>query len=118
MGEGLVELARRYVAVFDELEGLRGEIRKAVMNGEGGEAEVPFSSAVRRRPGGGAAEQAEQAILELLRDQPLMATGAIARATGAKAVTVQDRLRRLRKRGAISGGGSSGWTAVARTSGG
>jgi hypothetical protein len=39
-------------------------------------------------------------------------TEQIAEAMGAKKVTVIDRLRRLRDRGAIAGGRAEGWTAV------
>ena len=39
--------------------------------------------------------------MELLQHQPGTKTGAIAQATGSPVVTVQDRLRRLRQRGAV-----------------
>jgi hypothetical protein len=109
----LVELARRYVAVSDELEVIRGEIRAAVLNGAGDSAPVPFVAA-RLRPGPHPkAAAAEQAIVALLEKEPGLKTSAIAKATGSPAVTVQDRLRRLRKRGAIAGSGTEGWRTTA-----
>jgi hypothetical protein len=46
----LVELAGRYVALSDELAGVRGEIAKAVLNGGGGGEPVRPTPA--GRPGG------------------------------------------------------------------
>jgi hypothetical protein len=115
--EGLVELARRYVACNDELEVLRGELRKAVLNG-GGTPEAARPTGAERPGVKGSqsshskAAAAEQAIVELLGKEPGLKTGAIAAATGAPAVTVQDRLRRLRRRGAIAGSGTEGWRAT------
>jgi hypothetical protein len=44
MGDaGLVELARRFVELSDELETVRGEIKRAVLNGAGERPEIPFS---------------------------------------------------------------------------
>jgi hypothetical protein len=117
-GEGLVELARRFVELSDELEGVRGEIRKAVLNGTGGSA--PRPTPARSKPGNPrgpqhpktvAAAEAETRILSLLRATPGMGTMAIARATGAKRNTTVQRLQRLRARGEVQGGGGDGWTA-------
>jgi hypothetical protein len=44
----LVELARRYVSLSDQLESVRGEIAKAVLNGGGGNPEPHPTSAQRR----------------------------------------------------------------------
>ena len=117
-GEGLVELARRYVACSDELEALRGEIRKAVLNGVGGEDRAaPFTRPARvlsgvQRANLVGAQAAEARIVELLKERPSLKTGAIAAATGSNVQTTADRLKRLRKRGAIGGGGVDGWTAA------
>jgi hypothetical protein len=108
-GEGLVELARRYVAVSDELAVIRGEIRKAVLNGGAGEEpQIPFTRPARvsggvQRP----AKEAEGAIVELLKEQPWLGTSAIAKALGAKVVTTQDRLRRLKKRAKCRAGAAT-----------
>jgi hypothetical protein len=113
----LVELARRYVALSDQLEAVRGEIARAVLNGPGGEPVRPIQPA--RSAGGGqhpnaiAAAEAEREIVELLRATPGMGTTAIAKATGSKASTTIERLRRLKARGQVQGGGDDGWQAVA-----
>jgi hypothetical protein len=48
---GLVELARRYVALNDELEAVRGEIKRVVLNGAG-DAATSLDEALERRRGG------------------------------------------------------------------
>ena len=55
----LVGLARRYVALSDELESIRGEIAKAVLNG--GDPSAPFVNAQRR---GGKASQGSRSQLQ------------------------------------------------------
>jgi hypothetical protein len=104
---GLVDLARRFVELSDKLETVRGEIKRAVLNGAGDNP--PFSPAPVRRPSGKAAAEAERSIVKLLREQPAMRTAELAKATGAPVVTTQDRLRRLKARGEVEGGGTSGW---------
>jgi hypothetical protein len=47
---GLVEWARRFVELSDELEVVHGEIRKAVLNGGGVEARPFASGPIARRP--------------------------------------------------------------------
>jgi hypothetical protein len=113
MSEGLVELARRYVAVSDELEVIRGEIRKAVLNGGGTpEAARPTRA---ERPGRQAAqaEKAETQILELLRATPNLGTAALVRATDARGSTVSERLRRMKAKNLVQGGGAEGWRVTA-----
>jgi MarR family len=112
-GEGLVELARRYVALSDELETVRGEIARAVLNGEGPK-ENPIRPA--RSPSGSqhpAPEEAEHSILSLLEKQPNLGTSAIAKAMSARTDTTTSRLKRLRQRGQIAGGGHEGWRLAA-----
>lgn len=110
MGDaGLVDLARKFVELSEEIEEVRAGIKRAVLNGAD---PGPFSP-VRRGPAGKATQQAEQAIVKLLREQPSLKTAAIAKATGAPTVTVQDRLRRLKARGEVEGGGTNGWQATA-----
>jgi hypothetical protein len=114
----LVELARRFVSLSDELESVRGEIKHAVLNGGGSAAITPRPTPARKAGGSKsshphikAAAQAEARILELIRDQPLK-TSEIAKATGAKVNTVTERMKRLRDKGmAVSG--DSGWRASA-----
>lgn len=55
----LVELARRYVALSDELEAVRGQIKLAVVNGSGGEpSTAPFVKPARS-PGGKSKAEAQ-----------------------------------------------------------
>jgi hypothetical protein len=49
LGAGLVELARRYVSLSDELEVVRGEIARTVLNGAG-RTENPSLPPERHRP--------------------------------------------------------------------
>jgi hypothetical protein len=115
---GLIELARRYVACADELESLREQIKLALVNGAGEAAPGPFVQA-RSNPGGSqpanarATEEAKAAIVQLLKDQPGLGTSAIAQALGARVDTTTGRLKTLRTRGAIVGGGREGWRATA-----
>lgn len=43
-GEGLVELARQYVRLSDQLEAVRGEIKRVVLNGGDGSPVFPTSA--------------------------------------------------------------------------
>jgi DNA-binding NtrC family response regulator len=112
---GLVELARRYVALNDELESVRELIKRAVVNG----AESMENPTRAERPGAKgpshpnaiAAAAAERKIIELLQQSPGMGTAAVARAMGARTNTTAERLKRLRAKGLTVGGGSGGWTA-------
>ena len=115
MGD-LVELARRYVTLSDQLEAVRGEITRAVLNGSGGEPVRPIQPA--RSSGGGqhpnaiAAAAAEALIIERLKERPGMGTAELARASDSKVNTVAQRLQRLRARELVQGGGE-GWRASA-----
>lgn len=110
---GLVELARKFVRLSDELEAVRGEIARAVLNGAGPQENPPppVRSSGGSHPNAIAAKEAEQAIIEVLRSSPGMGTAAVARATDSKVNTTAQRLARLRDRGMIAGGGGGGWTA-------
>jgi hypothetical protein len=117
-GEGLVELARRYVRCSDELASLRDQIKRAVLNGGGDPPNVPFSKPARASGGSNqkaiAAAEAEQRILALLKDRPSLRTTEVAKATGAKTPTVVERLRRLQAKGLIEReDASGGWTVSA-----
>jgi MarR family len=127
-GEGLVELARRFVACSDELENLRSLIKLAVVNGEAGDKpDTPFVQA-RSKPGGSRrpkakgspmshpnalAAQAEAAIVALLKDRPGLRPSEIARATEAKRNTVTQRLQRLESKGLVAPAQGGGWAASA-----
>jgi hypothetical protein len=117
MGD-LLGLAERFVRLNAEIEETRSAMLAALMNGAGDKPPIPFSPTVRPRPGGKgpdrkATQEAEKAIVSLLKETPNLGTSAIAKATGSPQVTVQDRLRRLRSRGEIEGGGKDGWRATA-----
>ena len=113
MAADLVTLARRFVQVSDELEVLRGEIARAVLNGGGTpEAARPTRAG---RPGRQAAqaEEAEAEILDLLRATPNLGTAAIVRETAGKVSTVSERLRRMKAKNLVEGGGQVGWRVTA-----
>jgi Mn-dependent DtxR family transcriptional regulator len=48
-------------------------------------------------------------ILSLLKEQPGIGTAAVAKAMSARTDTTTSRLKRLRSRGEITGGGKDGW---------
>lgn len=117
---GLVELARQYVSLSYQLDDVRNQIKRAVLNG-GGDAVVTTRPIQPARKAGGskpspparivAAAQAEAKIIELIREKPLR-TSEIARATKSKTNTTIERLKRLRAKGqALSDGGE--WRAAA-----
>jgi hypothetical protein len=132
------------VALSEELDQVRGEIKRCVLNGAasaGGEAAVrpptagPKPGATRKakqtrsvkrsskakppsRSGDRAAVLArsaaddEQAIA-IIKGQPGVRTGEIARRMKAKNTTCIERLQRLKQKGLVSGGRSEGWIAAA-----
>jgi hypothetical protein len=115
----LVGLARRYVALSDQLETVRSEIAKAVLNGGGGAGPNPIRPT---RSSGGSqpqrmvvAQAEEERILALLKDRPGMRCKELAALTMAKRNTVSQRLQRLRDRGVIEqlDGREGGWQAAA-----
>ena len=118
-GEGLVELARKFVALSDQLEAVRGQIARAVANGAAGEASHPTQPArssggtQSKHPAAIKAAEAERAIIELLKATPGMGTTEIARATDSKTPTTVERLRRLQAKGVIERDASAGWAASA-----
>jgi hypothetical protein len=103
----LLGLAERFVRLNAELTAVRSEMLEALTNGAG--APRPFRPAVRPRPGGTGAGE----ILRLLEERPGLGTSAIAKATNARPDTTMGRLKRLRSRGEIAGGGKSGWRVTA-----
>jgi Winged helix-turn-helix DNA-binding len=116
----LVELARRYVAASDELESLRSEIRRAVMNGGAPTAEPkanPSSPAARRaagqrhHPNAIQAAKIDQKVLDLLKATPGLKVGELAKATGLKTSTTSERLRRMRAGGSVAAVEGGGWSA-------
>jgi hypothetical protein len=116
MAEDLVHLAETFLRLSGELNETREAMKRLLLNGGEGTPAGPFSRPARvsgvQRPNLGAAQAAEARILELLRERPQLKTGAIAQATGSNTQTVSDRLKRLRKRGEIIGGGAGGWVAA------
>jgi hypothetical protein len=133
MGQDLVELAKQYVSLTAQLEEVRGEIRKCVLNGAGGDIIFRPPTAARR-PAKAAgktkakakpahpdratvmavARQAEEAIVALLRQNPGLRTSQIVEGTSSqRSSTVAERLKRLKQKGLVSGGGGEGWTATA-----
>jgi hypothetical protein len=116
MGD-LLGLAERFVRLSAELEQTRAAMLASLMNGAGDNPKAPFTRPARPSSGRQhlnaiAAKEAESEIIALLRAQPNLTTSAITKATKSRPSTVSERLRRLRERGEISGGGNDGWTAA------
>jgi hypothetical protein len=107
---GLVELARKFVALSDQLDEVRDQIKHAVVNGSGGKPEAPFTSPARQGGNNQKAAAEEAKIIDLLRSSPNLKTAQIAKATASKTSTLSERLRRLKVRGEVTGGGNAGWT--------
>jgi hypothetical protein len=122
---GLVELARRFVALSDELEAIRGEIRMAVLNGVGpaGNPPQPVGGAGGREPAAkqypdretirAMSAQQDEAVMELLKSQPGLRTAEIARAIGGNKSTLQQRLQRLSSRGQVQRDDNGAWAVAA-----
>ena len=118
-GAGLVELARRYVTLSDELETVRSEIARAVLNGGGGKPDPHPTGAQRpgvkgsqsSHPNAAKAAEAEETILNLLRERPMRMVEIMA-AMESRQSTTSERLRRLRQRGLVAAD-SGAWTATA-----
>jgi predicted transcriptional regulator len=104
----LVNLARRFVELSDELERVRSEIKRCVMNGSGDEPPHPTQRSLRDR-----ARAADEQVVELLREKPMRASEIVA-AMNAKTSTISERLRRLKQKGLIEPA-ESGWQATAAT---
>jgi hypothetical protein len=118
MAEGLVDLARRYVALSDELETVRGEIKRVMLNGGGAPepgvkakpnptkparpagGSKPTKSA-RMHPNAKLAAEAEAKIIALLRMTPGMRPSEIAKQMAARPNTTVQRLERMRERGEV-----------------
>jgi Winged helix-turn-helix DNA-binding len=116
VGENLVQLAEQFLRLSGELDATRDAMRRLLLNGAEEPPKTPSTMPGQSRAGASIRtrerrKRPEEKILELLQHQPGTKTGAIAQATGSPVVTVQDRLRRLRQRGAVTGGG--GWVATA-----
>ena len=120
MAGNLVELARKFVDLSDQLETVRGEIARAVLNCGGGKPEAHPTGAQRSgvkrsqssHPNAIAAKEAEAQIIEVLRSSPGLGTAAVAKATSSKTNTTAQRLQRMREKGAIIGGGADGWRSA------
>jgi predicted Rossmann fold nucleotide-binding protein DprA/Smf involved in DNA uptake len=116
-GAGLVELARKFVDLSDQLEATRGEIARAVLNGEGPrENPTPaprpgVKGSQSSHPNAAKAAEAEETILNLLKTRP-MRMAEITAATESKQSTTSERLRRLRQRGLVVLAGGA-WAATA-----
>jgi hypothetical protein len=117
MSGDLRVLAEKYVALTGEIEDVRRAMLACLTNGGGEPPKIPFSRPARQASGGRhpkavEAAKAEEAIVDLLRTKPGLKTSELAKSSGAKKSTVAERLRRLRARGQVTGGGDSGWTAA------
>jgi hypothetical protein len=119
MGGDLRVLAEKYVALSGEIEDVRRAMLGCLTNGAGDAAVTPRPIQTARASGGKqhpnaiAAQQAEAKIVELLRETPGLKSAQIAKETRAKVNTTIERLKRLKARGQVQGGGDDGWQAVA-----
>jgi hypothetical protein len=117
IGGDLRVLAEKYVVLTGEIEDVRRAMLACLANG----AEPKENPTRAKRPGAKgpqhpnaiAAQQAEMKIVELLRETPGLKSAQIAKATGAKANTVTERLKRLKARHLITPAEGGGWTAAA-----
>jgi hypothetical protein len=113
----LRSLAETYVRLETELEDTRRAMLAALTNGSAPGNPTP----ARRRgpppsythPAAARAAEVEGQIVALLNANPGMGTAAIASATSSRTNTTAERLRRMRTKGVIRGGGSEGWVATA-----
>jgi hypothetical protein len=108
MGD-LRALAETYVALSGQIEDVRRAMLACLTNGAEPNPMRPARASGGSRPAGKAAEEAETAIKKLVENQPGMGSSAIAKAMEASIATTTDRLRRLRLRGEIAGGGVEGY---------
>jgi hypothetical protein len=125
----LVALARRFVTLSEELDQVRDEIRRCVMNGAGGDsvevrppsqpgaapakAKRSSARALDRAALMAEAREADEAVLAIVRAHPGVKTGEVRRETKQRASTLSERLRRLVKRGLVERGADGAWTATA-----
>jgi|SRR5580704_1822706 predicted transcriptional regulator len=118
MAGDLLALAAKYVALTGEIEDVRRAMLACLANGAG-DAHRPTSAG---RPGAKKgsqpshktvmAAQAEERILELIREKPLRMTE-IATEMGAKQNTTSERLRRLKAKGLVAPAEGGAWAASA-----
>jgi DNA invertase Pin-like site-specific DNA recombinase len=118
----VVELARAVCEADDALQAAKEALRIVLLNGAAGDDRRPPPPPRSKRPGppinqvrAATAAEAEAQIVALLKDRPGLKTSEIVKATGAKGSTVSERLRRLKEKGEVEGGGQDGWvTATAQ----
>jgi hypothetical protein len=121
MSAQLVALAQRLVDLDNEASGVRAAMLKLLSNGhDAAAAEAkPGPTQPGHKPGVPpqtnkqrleTAARAETQIIELLKAQP-MGPAELARMTGARRGTVDDRLRRLKAKGLVTRG-EDGWAAI------
>jgi hypothetical protein len=112
----LVSLANRLVQLDREAVEVRSQMLTLLTNGAGHAPEGPSRPPVRtggksREAAMAAAKEAEQAIVELIKAQPLR-TAEIARATGAKVNSTTERLKRLAAKNLVQRDDSGAWAAT------
>jgi hypothetical protein len=117
MSDELVELAKRYSELSDELVDVRRRMLSCLTNSAGEPNRVPT------RPRGHAprgekrsamlakSEEEDARVLALLRSNPLR-QATIAQTVGAKTSTLQARLRRLEANGLVQRGDDGLWSST------
>jgi hypothetical protein len=115
MGDvGLVELARKFVELSDELEAIRGEIKLAVLNGAG-DSHRPFVSVALRGGGDAAGRERKRPSEQLLgfsRSSRIAERGRL-RSRWGRTPDDGGSAEAMRKRGEVAGGGYEGWRLAA-----
>jgi uncharacterized membrane protein len=122
-GVGLLELATKYVSLTAELEETRRAMRALLGNGAEGEpandpprptkrAARPARASGKRARALRAAAKAEEAIVDLLKGRP-MRQAELIKATSASPTTVQQRLVRLKEKGAVERDDAGLWSVSA-----
>ena len=120
MGENLIQLAERFIALNGEIELVHAAMKRLLLNGGDDKPKAPFVPPARALGGSQpqkmiAAQAAEDRIVELLRASPGLKTGQIAERTASKTNTAVERLKRLRAKGRVTRGDGreDGWSAAA-----
>jgi hypothetical protein len=120
MSAELAELATRFVDLSREIESVRDQMKRLLLNGARGAPEAHPPTPGGREPAKtskhldvGANSAAQDArVLELLRSNPNLKTSAIAKTLQVNRGTTGQRMVRLKERGAVTGGGETGWSVA------
>ena len=113
MNGNLRALAEEYVALTEEIDGVRREMLACLTNGGGANPIRPTSAPRRGEPASQhpKAAKIDQKVLDLLKATPGLKVGEPAKATSSKTSTTRERLRRMRARHLVAPVDGGGWSA-------